>query len=96
VDDAARAVITQRGFEHAFLHRTGHSIDVRSLHGSGPNMDNFETHEERMLAPGVGFSIEPGIYIEGELGVRSEVNAWCGAAEVVVTPGEAQEELEVV
>ena len=96
VDDAARAVITQRGFEHAFLHRTGHSIDVRSLHGSGPNMDNFETHEERMLAPGVGFSIEPGIYIEGELGVRSEVNAWCGAAEVVVTPRESQEELEVV
>ena len=76
VDDAARAVIESRGFGEYFTHRTGHSIDPRSLHGSGPHLDNLETREERLLVPGVGFSIEPGIYIAGEIGMRTEVNAY--------------------
>ena len=46
------------------------------LHGSGPHLDNLETREERALLPGVGFSIEPGVYLPGEIGVRSEVNAY--------------------
>ncbi|MGH7633022.1 MAG: M24 family metallopeptidase, partial [Gemmatimonadaceae bacterium] len=78
IDDAARAVITERGFGEYFTHRTGHSIDPRELHGSGPHIDNFETREERSLIPGVGFSIEPGVYITGEIGMRSEVNAYVG------------------
>jgi len=44
------------------VHRTGHSID-RDLHGSGPHLDNFETADERTLIPGIGFSIEPGVYL---------------------------------
>ncbi len=63
IDDAARGVITQRGFGKYFTHRTGHSIDMRQLHGAGPHIDNFETREERLLVPGAGFSIEPGVYI---------------------------------
>ena len=74
VDDAARAVITSRGFGAAFTHRTGHSIDARDLHGSGPNMDGFETREERQLLPGVLFSVEPGVYLTGRFGMRTEVN----------------------
>jgi len=74
VDDAARAVITERGYGDNFIHRTGHSIDPRDLHGSGPHIDNLETREERELIPGVGFSIEPGIYLSGDVGMRSEVN----------------------
>jgi Xaa-Pro aminopeptidase len=54
-DDAARAVITSRGFGEYFTHRTGHSIDARDLHGSGPHLDNLETREERQLVRGVGF-----------------------------------------
>ena len=65
-DDASREVIVDRGFGEYFTHRTGHSIDPRSLHGSGPHLDNLETREERALLPGVGFSIEPGIYYPGE------------------------------
>ena len=76
VDDAARKVIESRGFGEYFTHRTGHSIDPRSLHGSGPHLDNLETREERLLIPGVGFSIEPGIYIPGEIGMRTEVNVF--------------------
>ena len=96
MDDAARQVIVSRGFGDRFIHRTGHSIDPRSLHGAGPHLDNLETREERRLLPGIGFSIEPGIYLPGEFGMRSEVNAFLGKTEVVVTPVEYQGELIVL
>jgi len=95
VDDAARAVIEQRGFGPQFIHRTGHSIDPRDLHGSGPHIDNLETREDRTLLPGVGFSIEPGIYIKGEVGMRTELNAFIGS-ELIVTPAEIQRDLIIV
>jgi Xaa-Pro aminopeptidase len=96
VDDAARAVITQRGFGEQFIHRTGHSIDPRDLHGSGPHIDNLETREERELIPGVGFSIEPGIYLPGDVGMRSEVNGFIGADGLLITPSDYQKEMLVV
>jgi Xaa-Pro aminopeptidase len=96
IDDAARAVIQSRNFGEYFTHRTGHSIDARDLHGSGPNLDNLETREERLIFHGIGFSVEPGIYIPGEIGVRSEVNCCFQDGELVVTPGEYQREMMVV
>jgi len=96
VDDAARAVITRIGYGERFIHRTGHSIDPHDLHGSGPHIDNLETREERELIPGVGFSIEPGIYLEGDVGMRSEVNGLIGADAVLITPSDYQRELLVV
>jgi Xaa-Pro aminopeptidase len=96
VDDAARAVITKRGYGEFFFHRTGHSIDPRDLHGSGPHIDNLETREERALIPGVGFSIEPGIYLAGEVGMRSEVNGFIGADGLLITPADYQKEILVV
>ncbi|HVX88484.1 MAG TPA: M24 family metallopeptidase, partial [Gemmatimonadales bacterium] len=64
VDRAARDHIEGKGYGKWFVHRTGHSID-RDLHGSGPHMDDYETHDERRLIPGVGFSVEPGVYLTG-------------------------------
>jgi Xaa-Pro aminopeptidase len=96
VDDAAREVITDRGFGKYFTHRTGHSIDARDLHGSGPHLDNLETRETRLLIPGVGFSIEPGIYIAGEFGMRTEVNVYIEPNAAVVTPKVYQRELFVI
>lgn len=96
VDDAAREVISSRGFAENFIHRTGHSIDPRDLHGSGPHIDNLETREDRLLIPGVGFSLEPGVYIAGDVGMRSEVNAFIGDGELIVTPLEYQKDLLVV
>ncbi len=96
VDDAARHVIESRGFGEYFTHRTGHSIDSRELHGSGPHLDNLETREERLLVPGVAFSIEPGIYIPGEIGMRTEVNVYITPGEAVVTPREYERELMIV
>ncbi|MEX2181256.1 MAG: M24 family metallopeptidase [Gemmatimonadaceae bacterium] len=95
-DAAARAVIEQRGFGKHFTHRTGHSIDARGLHGMGPNIDDLETRDNRLLVPGVGFSIEPGIYIAGEVGMRTEVNAYVAGEGLVVTPAEIQRDLIVV
>jgi Xaa-Pro dipeptidase len=96
VDDAARGVITARGLGDFFIHRTGHSIDPRDLHGSGPHIDNLETREERLLVPGVAFSIEPGVYLPGEIGMRSEVNAFLEPGRAVITPTDYQRELLVV
>ena len=95
-DDAARQVIVDRGFGQYFTHRTGHSIDASGLHGSGAHLDNLETREERVLLDGCGFSIEPGIYIAGEIGMRTEVNAYVRGTTLVVTPKEPQVELFVV
>ncbi len=96
VDDAARHIIESRGYGQYFTHRTGHSIDPRDLHGSGPHLDNLESREERMIVPGVGFSIEPGIYIPGKIGMRTEVNVYVTAKKAVVTPHEYQHDLLVV
>jgi len=95
-DDAARQVITDRGYAAQFWHRTGHSIDARELHGAGPQIDNLESRDDRLLIPGVGFSIEPGVYLPGEFGVRSEVNAYVGDDALVVTPGDVQRDLFIV
>ena len=77
VDDVARRYITERGYGDYFTHRLGHSIH-HTVHGEGVNLDNFETHDTRRIIPGVGFSIEPGIYLP-EFGVRSEIDAYMSA-----------------
>lgn len=91
LDDAARDVIVTRGFGDHFIHRTGHSIDTE-LHGSGPNLDNLETRDTRRLIPGVGFSIEPGIYLSGDVGFRTEVDVYVGEEGPRVTTPERQDE----
>jgi Xaa-Pro dipeptidase len=92
LDVAARGHIAAHGYGEHFVHRTGHSIDV-NLHGSGPHLDSFETNDVRALLPGVGFSVEPGIYLTGRFGVRSEVNVVLGRDGVEVTPAGVQESL---
>ena len=92
VDDVCRQLIRKRGYGRHFVHRTGHSIDV-DLHGSGPNIDNLETRDTRLLLPGVGFSIEPGIYIPDDIGVRSEVDVHLGEDGPEVTTPDPQEEV---
>ena len=66
------------------------------IHGFGPCIDDTESFDSRRIIPGVGFSIEPGIYYEGEIGVRSEVNAHARADGLDVTPADYQQELIVV
>jgi Xaa-Pro aminopeptidase len=90
-DDASRAVIRAAGFADVFTHRTGHNIGT-VLHGNGANLDNLETHDERLILPHTCFSVEPGIYFPGEFGVRSEIDMITRAGRAEVT-GRIQTEL---
>ena len=95
VDDACRKVVRDAGYADKFLHRTGHSIGTH-VHGNGANIDNLETRDERLIVPGTCFSIEPGIYLEGRMAVRSELDVFVtpgGKAEVI---GDVQKELVLV
>jgi Xaa-Pro aminopeptidase len=84
-DAAARAVLQQRGFGAAILHRTGHSLG-EEVHGNGAHLDDYETKDERRLLPGTGFTIEPGLYFP-TFGVRTEINvAWGPAGPEVTGP----------
>jgi Xaa-Pro aminopeptidase len=83
VDRAARAVLERAGYADRILHRTGHSLG-ESVHGNGVHLDDYETHDDRRVLPGAGFTIEPGLYFDG-FGVRTEINMFRGAREAVVT-----------
>ena len=89
-DDAARSVIQAAGFGEYFTHRTGHNI-ATEIHGNGAHLDNFETHDERLILPNTCFSVEPGIYLP-EFGVRSEIDMMTRPGEAKVT-GRMQKEL---
>jgi len=84
VDEVARQAIRKAGYDEYFIHRTGHSIG-EEVHGNGANMDNYESRDERHILPHTCFSIEPGIYLPGKFGVRSEVNMYVGDRAASVT-----------
>src|SRR5207248_1983291 len=83
VDRAASSVLRDAGFAQHILHRTGHSLG-ESVHGDGVNMDDYETHDDRRLLAGTGFTIEPGVYYD-DFGVRTEINMVVGADDATVT-----------
>jgi len=94
-DRASRSVIEAAGYGDRIVCRTGHSIDRVGLHGFGPTIDDTESFDSRLIVPGVGFSVEPGIYFPGEVGLRTEVNAHARADGLDVTPGDFQRDLIV-
>jgi len=95
VDDVCRAVVEKAGYGRQFVHRTGHSIG-EDVHWSGVNIDNLETRDDRQLVPGVCFSIEPGIYLPGEMATRSEINVFITPDGKVDVAGEMQKHLILI
>jgi Xaa-Pro aminopeptidase len=89
VDRATRDVITAAGYGDYFIHRTGHSLG-EEVHGNGVHMDDYETHDDRRLIAGTGFTIEPGLYTD-RFGVRTEINMFVGTHEARVTGARQQE-----
>jgi Xaa-Pro dipeptidase len=89
LDRAARAVIEKAGYGQFILHRTGHSLG-ETVHGNGAHLDDYETHDERRLLPGTGFTVEPGIYL-GRFGVRTEINVvWLAGGPEVTGPSQQE------
>jgi len=83
VDREARKIIENAGYGQYFVHRTGHSIG-EMCHGLGVNIDSLETKDERCLIDNICFSIEPGIYLEGDFGVRTEIDVVIRESEALI------------
>jgi Xaa-Pro aminopeptidase len=94
LDRAARAVIEAAGYGEYIIHRTGHSLG-ETVHGNGAHLDDYETHDERRLLPGTGFTIEPGIYFD-RFGVRTEINVVWSSGGPEVTGARQQEILALM
>ena len=95
VDDVSRGVIRKAGYADEFLHRTGHSIGEEG-HGNGANIDNLETRDSRRLIPKTAFSIEPGIYLAGKFGVRSEIDVYVTEDDAIITAPHQTEILAIM
>jgi len=96
LDDAARGVIIDAGYEKSIRHRTGHSLSPGPMvHGIGMNLDNLETHDTREMLPGLGFTIEPGIYLP-EFGVRLEINVYVDPKTGPVVTSVLQDEIVLI
>ena len=94
VDDKTRAFIKKAGVGDQIMHRTGHSID-NDLQGGGADLDDFEVRDTRVLIPGTGFTVGPGIYFPGQFGVRTEVSVYLApSGPEVTTP--AQDAVEAL
>jgi Xaa-Pro aminopeptidase len=94
VDRAASSVLRDAGYADHILHRTGHSLG-ETVHGNGVNMDDYETHDDRRLLPGTGFTIEPGVYFD-DFGVRTEINMIVAPRDAAVTGPQQKEILALV
>jgi Xaa-Pro aminopeptidase len=94
VDRVARATLERLGYGPQIMHRTGHSLG-EEVHGNGVHMDDYETHDDRRLLPGTGFTIEPGVYFD-TFGVRTEINMIVGEKSADVTGPRQQEIVTLV
>jgi Xaa-Pro aminopeptidase len=90
IDDVARGMITAAGYGPSFFHRTGHGIGLE-----GHEEPYIVAGSSQALEPGMAFSVEPGIYLEGRYGARIEDIVVCGEAGPIVL-NEAPRDLLVV
>ena len=95
VDQIARKMIEDKGYGQYFTHRTGHNI-YTSDHGPGAHIDSLETQDLRELIPHTCFSIEPGIYLSDDFGVRLEYDVFLGDQGKVEVNGGHQDEILVL
>lgn len=94
VDDLVRGMLVDAGYEANLKHRTGHSLGVHAIHGDAAHFDGFETLDERLVLPGLGTTIEPGVYFP-HFGVRSEINVYVAENGVELTT-DRQFELDLI
>ena len=95
VDQVCRKVIEDKGYGRYFTHRTGHNIYTKD-HGPGAHIDSLETLDLRELIPQTCFSIEPGIYLPGEFGIRQEYDIYLGKDRKAQITGGIQDKIELL
>lgn len=93
VDQVCRKVIEDKGYGQYFTHRTGHNIYTKD-HGPGAHIDSLETLDLRELIPQTCFSIEPGIYLPKEFGIRLEYDVYLGKDKKTHVTGGIQDEIK--
>ncbi len=95
VDKVTRSVIEKSGYGEFFPHRTGHNIYTED-HGPGAHLDSLETNDERYLIPQTCFSIEPGIYLPGEFGIRLEHDVYLPSSTSLEITGGEQNQIKTL
>lgn len=90
-DALTRHIFEKYGMSAFIKHRTGHNIGCK-CHGTGTNLDDFETHDDRYLIPGTMFSVEPGLYTEN-YGVRLEYDVYITPEKEIKIFGPVQNEI---
>lgn len=95
VDLICRKFIEESGYGPYFTHRTGHNIYTQD-HGPGTQIDSLETLDLRELIPKTCFSIEPGIYLPNEFGIRQEYDLFLGEEGSAKITGGIQEKIVVL
>lgn len=96
VDQAAHAAAEKAQPGAAkWMHRAGHSLDQHRF-GDGADLDDTEAHEERMLGPHTGYALAPGMYLPGELGVRSGICFYVGDGALEVTSERVGDAVELI
>lgn len=93
VDKIARNIIEQKGIPGKFLHGTGHPLGFTSPHG---NKSNLNKKGKQPLLINQGYTIEPGIYIENEFGIRSEIDFYINDKKEVIVTTEMQDKIKKI
>jgi Xaa-Pro dipeptidase len=91
VDNVVREYIDKHGYERNFLHGTGHSLGFTSPHGSGVRLN---PKNKKQLAINIGYTIEPGIYLENKFGVRSEIDFYVDNKYKIIITSDIQKNIQ--
>lgn len=92
LDHIARRVLIEAGYRDQLKHRTGHSLGI-NVHGNGAHLDGVEMPDERTMLAETAFTVEPGVYFDGDFGVRSEVDVYLDADRRVQVTGQRPDQI---
>ncbi len=94
IDDIARKIITDAGYEKNILHTTGHSIGFHSPHGTQKGLSQKNL---KPLLKNLAYTIEPGIYIKDKFGIRSEICFYINdSMELIITTPVQKELIHII
>ncbi|MBT4349247.1 aminopeptidase P family protein [bacterium] len=91
IENVAFEIIKKAGFEKNILHELGHSLGIEQDHGPKPNW--IYQKNKKSLLKNLGYTIEPGIYIENKFGIRSEIDFYISSDDKLIVTTDLQKEI---